>query len=183
MPVSVRTRFDVFKRDSFTCRYCARSSPEVVLELDHVVPVCEGGSDDEMNLVTACWECNRGKGGTPLDSPPLAEDPHERAVLLLERERQLAEYNAVLREINGRVKRDLKQLLEYWRREAGKTLYGVELTGLENALKRYPAETIKWAMTAAARAHKTTSLAYVHACLRNQRASEPSESGNVHASN
>lgn len=55
-------RFDVFRRDNFKCVYCGASSPEVTLECDHVVAVANGGSDDISNLVTACWDCNRGKG-------------------------------------------------------------------------------------------------------------------------
>lgn len=55
-------RFDVFRRDNFTCVYCGASSPAVTLECDHRVAVANGGGDDPSNLVTACWDCNRGKG-------------------------------------------------------------------------------------------------------------------------
>jgi hypothetical protein len=33
-----------------------------VLECDHVTAVANGGGDDMGNLVTSCWDCNRGKG-------------------------------------------------------------------------------------------------------------------------
>lgn len=55
-------RFDVFRRDNFTCVYCGRGSPEVTLHCDHVVAHSKGGSDDQSNLVTACSDCNYGKG-------------------------------------------------------------------------------------------------------------------------
>jgi hypothetical protein len=55
-------RFDVFRRDNFTCVYCGGQSPDVTLECDHKVAVANGGTDDMNNLVTACWDCNRGKG-------------------------------------------------------------------------------------------------------------------------
>ena len=64
--LSKKTRFEVFKRDKFTCQYCGSSAPDVVLEVDHIVPVAEGGTDDIMNLVTSCFDCNRGKGKTSL---------------------------------------------------------------------------------------------------------------------
>ena len=64
--LSQKTRFEVFKRDKFTCQYCGRSAPEVILEVDHVKPVAKGGTNDIMNLVTACWECNHGKGAKEL---------------------------------------------------------------------------------------------------------------------
>lgn len=55
-------RFSVLERDSFTCRYCGRSAPDVVLHVDHIKAVVRGGTDDPENLATACAECNQGKG-------------------------------------------------------------------------------------------------------------------------
>jgi hypothetical protein len=60
--VNKKLRFEVFKRDSFTCQYCGQSAPKVILEIDHINPKCEGGQDDILNLVTSCFDCNRGKG-------------------------------------------------------------------------------------------------------------------------
>lgn len=58
----------MFKRDHFTCVYCGRSAPEVVLHVDHVLPVSEGGTNDVGNLVTACADCNLGKGASIIDT-------------------------------------------------------------------------------------------------------------------
>lgn len=60
-PIPKQVRFEVLKRDKFTCQYCGRSAPEVVLEIDHIKPVSKGGTNDIMNLVTACKDCNIGK--------------------------------------------------------------------------------------------------------------------------
>lgn len=57
-----KQRFTILKRDNFTCRYCGRKTPEVILEIDHIVPVSKGGTNDLNNLVTSCRDCNRGKG-------------------------------------------------------------------------------------------------------------------------
>lgn len=65
-PLSKKTRFEVFKRDGFTCQYCGRSAPDVILEVDHIEPVAAGGSDNIMNLITACRDCNRGKSKVKL---------------------------------------------------------------------------------------------------------------------
>lgn len=54
-------RFRVLQRDDFTCTYCGRRPPGVVLEVDHLTPKSRGGPDKAWNLVTACRECNRGK--------------------------------------------------------------------------------------------------------------------------
>ncbi len=54
-------RWKVFARDKFTCQYCGRPAPEVVLHLDHKVPVSAGGEFSEENLLTCCSACNIGK--------------------------------------------------------------------------------------------------------------------------
>lgn len=59
--LSLRKRFFVLKRDGFTCKMCGANGPGVKLEVDHIVPVAEGGSDSLDNLQTLCFECNRGK--------------------------------------------------------------------------------------------------------------------------
>ena len=61
MSIGKTKRFEIFKRDSFTCRYCGRRPPEVVLEVDHIEPVAKGGTDEDLNLITSCFDCNRGK--------------------------------------------------------------------------------------------------------------------------
>ena len=65
-PLPKSLRFEVFKRDSFKCQYCGRSAPDVILEVDHIVPVAGGGKDDPINLITSCRDCNRGKGSKQL---------------------------------------------------------------------------------------------------------------------
>lgn len=65
--ISKRVRFEVFKRDNFSCQYCGAQSPDVVLHIDHINPVAGGGDNDIMNLVTSCLPCNLGKGARSLD--------------------------------------------------------------------------------------------------------------------
>ena len=38
MSISKKIRFEVFKRDGFTCQYCGKSPPGVTLEADHIKP-------------------------------------------------------------------------------------------------------------------------------------------------
>ncbi|MEN6623839.1 MAG: HNH endonuclease [Smithella sp.] len=59
--ISKRIRFEVLERDNFTCQYCGRKAPNVILEVDHIVPVSKGGSSEYWNLATACADCNAGK--------------------------------------------------------------------------------------------------------------------------
>jgi hypothetical protein len=54
-------RWQALDRDNYTCQYCGRAAPDVVLEVDHVTPKSRGGPDKLNNLKTSCWDCNRGK--------------------------------------------------------------------------------------------------------------------------
>lgn len=62
----IRLRFKILSRDKFTCQYCGSSAPEVVLEVDHIIPKSKGGGNEETNLVTACKKCNLGKSNTTI---------------------------------------------------------------------------------------------------------------------
>lgn len=87
--VSKRKRFEVFKRDSFTCQYCGRAAPDVTLELDHISPVSKGGTDDVMNLVTSCSDCNSGKSDRLLGDDSVIVRQHQQLAELNERREQL----------------------------------------------------------------------------------------------
>jgi len=56
-------RWEVLERDNFTCQYCGQHAPNVKLEVDHVIPVEDGGKDEKDNLKTSCYACNRGRSG------------------------------------------------------------------------------------------------------------------------
>ena len=65
--MSKTLRFEVFKRDSFSCQYCgATPSKKTMLEVDHIKPVAKGGDNDILNLITSCFDCNRGKSAREL---------------------------------------------------------------------------------------------------------------------
>lgn len=66
--ISLKLRFEVFKSDDYTCRICGASVNDkgVKLEVDHKIPVADGGSDNKSNLWTLCFKCNRGKGKSRL---------------------------------------------------------------------------------------------------------------------
>ena len=52
------------KRDNFTCCNCGNSThvePNLLLEIDHIIPIAKGGCTVEENLQTLCWKCNRTK--------------------------------------------------------------------------------------------------------------------------
>lgn len=83
--ISKKKRYSIFERDGFKCRYCGRSVPDVVLHLDHFVPVSMNGSNDGDNLVTACEDCNLGKSNrrTPTSINGVSLSAHESAAFIL----------------------------------------------------------------------------------------------------
>jgi hypothetical protein len=107
--LSVRSRFEVFKRDNFTCQYCGAHPPMVILHCDHITPVCEGGGNEIENLITACQSCNLGKAGIPLDVRPASLA--DRATETAEREAQIAGYEAIMRERRERLDDEAQYVL------------------------------------------------------------------------
>jgi hypothetical protein len=122
MGLSKKVRFEVFKRDRFTCQYCGKRPPDVVLEVDHVVPKCDGGKDIEANLTTACMGCNRGKAGVGLGA--VAPAVNELEVLaavqeMLERKQALLAGLKATDELRATEEAVLDSLQEWWRDEFG----------------------------------------------------------------
>lgn len=90
--ISIELRKQIYERDNFTCQYCGKvgtlirryGKPCVVenpnnvnmntdcrsyngldvisFEIDHIVPVCYGGTSTLDNLKLACHKCNASKG-------------------------------------------------------------------------------------------------------------------------
>ena len=87
--ISKKMRFEVFKRDKFTCQYCGRSVPDVILHVDHIKPVSKGGTNDIMNLITSCQDCNLGKGARELSDDSVVKKQQQQLKLLAEKNEQL----------------------------------------------------------------------------------------------
>lgn len=87
--LSKKIRFEVFKRDKFTCQYCGRMAPDVVLEVDHIKPVAEGGNDGILNLITSCRDCNRGKGKVRLSDTQEVKKQQEQLKDLADKREQM----------------------------------------------------------------------------------------------
>lgn len=59
-----KLREHIKERDNYTCCNCGNSTykePNLLLEIDHIIPVSKGGETVEDNLQTLCWKCNRAK--------------------------------------------------------------------------------------------------------------------------
>lgn len=138
-PLSKTVRFEVFKRDGFTCQYCGAKAPEVVLHCDHIHPVAEGGTNDIMNLLTACAACNGGKGARKLDDRSAVERQRSQIEELESRREQL-EMMLAWRDAAQAERVDMVE--EINRRVAERGGYGVNENGksdIRKWLKRFSA--------------------------------------------
>lgn len=117
-PIGKKMRFEVFKRDAFSCQYCGAHPPDSILHVDHIVPVALGGGNEIENLITACAPCNLGKGATSLDAVP--KSLAEKAAEIAEREEQLAGYSAVLAARRERIENDVWRVFSMLRPGAEK---------------------------------------------------------------
>ncbi len=62
--LSISLRGQVFKGDHYQCRNCEASpltDKKVKLEIDHILAVSRGGTNDPHNLQTLCRNCNQVK--------------------------------------------------------------------------------------------------------------------------
>lgn len=99
--ISTRTRFEVFKRDEFTCQYCGAVPPKVILHVDHIIPVASGGKNKMDNFITSCQCCNLGKSSISLNSIP--QSLKDKALEIAEKEKQILGYQKILQGKHDRI--------------------------------------------------------------------------------
>ena len=59
IPQSVRKY--VLQRNDYQCQSCGKRDKETQLNIDHIVPLAKGGSNDISNLQVLCRRCNSQK--------------------------------------------------------------------------------------------------------------------------
>ena len=141
-PISKKTRFEVFKRDSFQCKYCGAKAPDVLLEIDHIKPVSKGGENDITNLITACFDCNRGKGKREIGDktevhkqrPELErlQNEKEQLMMLLEWREELKSLSAI----------KIDKAVEYFEDVFCTSLTDVGISIIAKNVKRYDVRTV-----------------------------------------
>lgn len=103
--IGKKLRFEVFKRDGFTCAYCGSTPPNVVLQVDHIHPIAEGGDNTIDNLITSCQPCNIGKGANLLTNIPTTLK--EKALFVAEKEAQIKAFYEVMQEQENRLEDEM----------------------------------------------------------------------------
>jgi len=129
MAISKKTRFEVFERDDFRCRYCGRTPFDdgVILEADHAISKKDGGNDEKQNLVTSCFDCNRGKS-----KKSIAPKINIKEQLKHSKE-QLEQIRAMTKLISKQ--REVKQEKFTWLQEALKDYSNSLFGGMKRAVK------------------------------------------------
>ncbi|MEO1691583.1 MAG: HNH endonuclease [Cyanobacteria bacterium J06631_6] len=59
IPQSVRKY--VLQRNNYQCQSCGKQEAEAKLNIDHIIPLATGGSNDISNLQVLCSRCNQQK--------------------------------------------------------------------------------------------------------------------------
>ncbi len=88
-PIPKSIRFEIFKRDKFTCQYCGKKAPDIILHVDHINPVSKGGTNDLLNLITSCVDCNLGKSNRTLSDTTIIDRKRTQMEELQERREQI----------------------------------------------------------------------------------------------
>jgi hypothetical protein len=132
--IGKRKRFEIFKRDNFTCQYCGSTPPAVILHVDHILAVANGGGNETENLTTACQGCNLGKSAVPLSVKPqsleaAADDAREAA-------EQVREHAKMVREARIAMEDVCWEIAEVLHHGAGKGWSHDKFNGVKGFVKR-----------------------------------------------
>jgi hypothetical protein len=63
-PINGSVNYQVLTRARGRCECCGTHEHQRALEVDHIIPKNQGGSDDLTNLQALCFRCNAGKRDT-----------------------------------------------------------------------------------------------------------------------
>jgi len=137
--ITKKIRFEVFKRDNFTCQYCGRKAPDAVLNIEHITPISKGGTNDIINLLTACFDCNNGKRARLLTDKQEIEKQHNQLKILQTKREQLVMLKK-WKEENINIADDILNFFIEYIEECGGDCYTPNDRGIKNLkswIKKY----------------------------------------------
>jgi CRISPR/Cas system Type II protein with McrA/HNH and RuvC-like nuclease domain len=135
--ISKKTRFEVLKRDHFTCQYCGRMSPDVILEIDHIKPVAKGGDNSITNLITSCRDCNRGKGKTKLSDNEALKKQQKAIKDLAEKREQMDMMMQWKLELENHLSEETNNIANYIEAISGEHLSDIGKNKVKSLIKRF----------------------------------------------
>ncbi len=149
--ISKRIRFEVFKRDSFTCQYCGKSAPDVILEVDHIEPVSKGGTNDITNLITSCKDCNRGKAARRISDDSVIKKSKKELDKLNKKREQLEMMMEWKKELMEVEEKNFKFVCDYIEKITKYSLKSYEKNDLKKLVGQYELDIIIKAVDSLAR--------------------------------
>ena len=136
--IGKKVRFDVFKRDSFTCQYCGKSAPDVILHIDHIIPIKDGGTNAITNLITACSGCNLGKGAVRLDDNTTIQKEKKQLDEINKRREQMEMMVKWKDELENISSKEADLIAQKFERLSGMTLNKPGKRNIEKWLIKFP---------------------------------------------
>lgn len=149
--ISKKARFEIFKRDSFTCQYCGAQAPDVILHVDHIKPVVKNGTNDILNLITSCAGCNFGKGARELTDDAEIKKQQSQLNDLNERRNQLEQLIKWRKGLTDIDRDAMGHVADYWNEKT--VNHSVTDTGkaiLKSHIKKYGVSSVLDAIDIAA---------------------------------
>jgi hypothetical protein len=147
--------------------------PDITLEVDHIIPVAEGGKGSTDNLITACFDCNHGKGAKVLRRTPHGNDRIASADDLAERQLQLDAYLNAQRHREHSINVQVRYLQEYWLEHSGWSR-SPETNSLRIFLKSFTLEEIVEVMDYCI-SKRMSDHRYFYKILHNKRREETTD--------
>lgn len=132
--LSLKARFEVFKRDNFTCQYCGKSAPETVLHVDHIVPISGGGDNEILNLITSCFDCNMGKKARELGDDAVLKKQESEIAKLFAKSQEIQAVARMRSEIKN-LDRQMAEMINGSLRELTNGKFTYSEYGIKKALK------------------------------------------------
>lgn len=169
MSIRTRKRFEILKRDGFRCHYCGITAMSEALEVDHIVPVSKGGTDDQVNLITSCCACNGGKSNILLEDK-IPSDPAniERAQ---EHVKQIKAYLKSQKAIVEAKKEARDFLIDWWVESVTDECPEQLVSAFSGLMSRYPLPWLIEAIEAVSvkgLRYDTARIKYFYGCLRHR---------------
>ena len=163
IPITKKQRFEIFKRDGFTCQYCGATPPNALLQVDHINPVKLGGDNQPDNLITSCQPCNIGKSARSLNSIP--KSLSARAAETQEREEQVAGYSAIMEAARERIEADAWRVAEELQNGASEGYSSDRFNGIKHFVTRLGVhEVLEAADIANAKHYRGSAQAFKYFC-------------------
>lgn len=100
--VSAKRKDSIFWRDGGVCRVCKEDVREYAWDIDHILALCDGGTNEDSNLQLLCCNCHAVKTRT---------ENIERA----EKNRESVKLKPVMEELHLNLERVMKCDLEQYR--------------------------------------------------------------------